>query len=119
MKHNGAMLAKGWILGTQFECLFTDGLYFKLGEHATKMAMLLKDAMMKAGIPFLTDSPTNQQFPILPNKLKALVEEKYIISDWSKPDADHTCVRFCTSWATKEEDVRTFIEDFQKMVASI
>lgn len=119
MKHNGAMLAKGWLLGTQFECLFTDGLYFQLGEHATKMAMLLKDAMTELGIKFLTNSPTNQQFPILPNKLKALVEEKYVISDWSKPDADHTCVRFCTSWATKEEDVKAFIEDFKQMVASL
>lgn len=119
MKHRGAMLAKGWLLGVQFEQLFMDGLYYELGKHAVKMALLLKDAMSEAGISFLTDSKTNQQFPILPNKLKALIEEKYCISDWSKPDENHTCVRFCTSWATKEENVQTFIEDFKTMYSSL
>ncbi|HCO28662.1 MAG TPA: threonine aldolase, partial [Lachnospiraceae bacterium] len=119
MKHRGAMLAKGWLLGVQFEQLFMDGLYYELGRHAVKMALLLKDAMSEAGISFLTDSKTNQQFPILPNKLKALIEEKYCISDWSKPDENHTCVRFCTSWATKEEDVQTFIKDFKTMYSSL
>ena len=119
MKHHGAMLAKGWLLGVQFEELFADGLYFELGRHADRMAMLLKKAMVKAGIEFLTDSPTNQQFPILPNKLKKKIEEKYVISDWSKPDDEHTCVRFCTSWATKEGDILRFIEDFKEMVDSL
>ena len=119
MKRSGSMLAKGWLLGVQFEQLFSDGLYFELGKHADRMAMLLKKGMAEAGISFLTDSPTNQQFPILPNKLKARIEEKYSISDWSKPDEDHTCVRFCTSWATKEEDVLLFLEDLKQMIASL
>lgn len=119
MKQHGAMLAKGWLLGVQFEELFTDGLYLRLGAHADNMAMLLKYALLEAGIPFLTDSPTNQQFPILPNDLKAMIEEKYEISDWSTPDETHTCVRFCTSWATKESDVLQFIEDFKQMMQSL
>lgn len=117
MKRSGSMLAKGWLLGVQFEQLFSNQLYFTLGKHANTMALLLKQGMMECGISFLYDSNTNQQFPILPNKLKHLIEERYSISDWSIIDEQHTCVRFCTSWATKEQDIQTFLCDLRNMIA--
>ena len=112
IKRNGAMLAKGRLLGIQFDTLFTDNLYLKIAEHADLMAMKIKEAFIRSGYTFLFDSVTNQQFPILSNdKLKEL-GEKYSYEVWEKVDHEHAAVRFCTSWATKEEDVDRLIEDF-------
>ena len=116
MKQRGAIMAKGWLLGMQFEELFKDDLYFKLGAHANNMAYLLKDIFKGAGFGFITDAPSNQLFPILPNWLVDKISQKYIISTWSKPDAEHTCVRFCTSWATQEKDIVAFEKDFNEML---
>ena len=116
MKQRGAIMAKGWLLGMQFEELFKEDLYFELGLHANNMAYLLKTIFEKAGFYFLGDTPSNQLFPILPNWLLEKISQKYIISVWSKPDSHHTCVRFCTSWATKEEDIISFEKDFNEML---
>lgn len=116
MKQRGAIMAKGWLLGMQFEELFKDDLYFKLGMHTNNMAYLLKDIFEKAGFGFIAEPHSNQLFPILPNWLVEKISQKYTASIWSRPDNDHTCVRFCTSWATKEEAIISFGKDFNDML---
>lgn len=111
IKRHGGMLAKGRLLGIQFDTLMTDGLYFRVSEHAVKLAMKLRAAFERAGFPLRYDSPTNQQFPTMPDELLDRLKEKYSFSVWGKPDAEHTTVRFCTSWATKEADVDELIAD--------
>lgn len=109
MKQHGALLAKGRLLGVQFDTLFTDNLYFKISEHAIQMAEVLKEGFIKKGYPLYIDSPTNQQFIILENKKLEELQKKVAFSFWEKYDENHTVVRFATSWATKEEDVRELI----------
>lgn len=115
MKQKGAMLAKGRILGIQFIGLLKNDLYFQLGDHANRMAMKLKRAFQDAGYQFLVDSPTNQQFPILPDEILKKLGENYSYSYQERIDEEHSAVRFCTSWATREEDVNQLIEDLQKI----
>ncbi|MST55189.1 aminotransferase class I/II-fold pyridoxal phosphate-dependent enzyme [Pyramidobacter sp. SM-530-WT-4B] len=110
-KQRGAMLAKGRLLGVQFETLFTDGLYLKISRHAVDMAMLIRDACRAEGWEFLVESPTNQQFPIVPVEALKKLGEKYAYSPWAKIDGRREAVRFCTSWATREEDVRALAAD--------
>lgn len=105
IKQNGGMLAKGRLLGIQFMTLFEDGLYFELSEHAVAQAMRIRDAFASKGYRFLVDSPTNQQFPILPNSEMDRLSADFKFSVWQKIDESHTAVRFCTSWATKAEAV--------------
>jgi len=116
MKQKGALLAKGRLLGLQFVELFRDNLYFDLAKYANQMAGLLRDEITKMGLKFLVDSPTNQLFPILPNRLITELEKKYLFHVWSKADADHSAIRLVTSWATKEEAVLAIIEDMAQSV---
>lgn len=109
VKQHGALLAKGRLLGIQFDTLFTDDLYLKISEHAICMAELLKEGLKKKGYVFHLDSPTNQQFVILENGKMEELKKKVSFSFWEKYDDTHTVVRFATSWATKEEDVRSLI----------
>ena len=105
VKKHGALLAKGRLLGVQFDTLFTDDLYFKISSHAIKMANELKAVFKEKGYKFFSDSPTNQHFIVLENsKLKEL-ESKVRFSLWEKYDENHTVVRFATSWATKKENI--------------
>lgn len=110
IKQKGALLAKGRLLGLQFAELFKDGLYFELARHANRMASLLKEAFKAKGYTFLTDSPTNQLFPILPNDVIDKLSEYYSFSVWKKMSKNTTCVRFVTSWATVETNVLEFID---------
>ncbi|MBE6765258.1 MAG: low specificity L-threonine aldolase [Ruminococcaceae bacterium] len=105
VKQHGALLAKGRLVGIQFDTLFTDDLYFKISRHAIDMAKLLKEAFEKKGYSFHLDSPTNQQFIILDNKKMAELSGKVTFSFWEKLDDERTVVRFATSWATREEDI--------------
>jgi len=113
VKQKGGMLAKGRLLGVQFLELFKDGLYFEISAHAIGMAMLLKNGLKELGYNFYVDSVTNQQFVILPNdKLKELSENYGF--EYQKPfDENSSVVRFCTSWATKEENVLKLLEDMK------
>lgn len=113
MKQRGGMLAKGRLHGVQFETLFENGLYGKISKHAVELALEIKAACQQAGCSFLVDSSTNQQFPIMPDKKLAELTKKYAFSIMQKPDAEHTVIRICTSWATKEERVRELIEDLK------
>ncbi len=105
LKQKGGMLAKGRLLGVQFETLLQDDLYFKLGAHANQMADKLRRGMVEKGYTFHIDSDANLLFLVFSNqKMKALAE--HVQFEWVCPmDDDHSCIRFVTSWATKEEDV--------------
>lgn len=105
------MLAKGRLLGIQFDTLFENNLYFNISNHAIDMAMKIKKAFSDKGYNFLYNSNTNQQFPILPNEVLSKLSEKYSFSFWEKVDENNSAVRFCTSWATKSEDVDELITD--------
>ena len=104
-KQNGALLAKGRLLGVQFDTLFTDGLYFRIAKHAIDMAERVKNIMRNAGIPFFLESPTNQQFVILDNDTIERLKKDVGFERWEIVDEDHTAVRFATSWSTTNEDL--------------
>lgn len=110
IKQHGALLAKGRLLGIQFDTLFTDNLYFEISKHAIDMAMKLKEEFQQKGYRFYIDSPTNQQFIILDNEKMEALSKKVAFNFWEKLDDEHTIVRFATSWATKEEDVDALIQ---------
>ena len=105
VKQQGGLLAKGWLLGLQFDTLFTDNLYGRISKHAIDMAELLKKEFQKKGYEFFIESPTNQQFIILENHRMERLREQVSFSFWEKYDENRTVVRFATSWATKKEDV--------------
>lgn len=111
MKQRGGMLAKGRLLGIQYETLLENGLYFEISHHAIEMAMKIRDAFTTKNITFLCESPTNQQFPILTEKQIGFLSQKYAFEYWTKVDEDRGAVRFCTSWATRKEDVDKLVED--------
>lgn len=115
LKQRGGMLAKGRLLGIQFETLFEDGLYQHLGEKAVRQAMELRRAFEEKGCPMLLDSPTNQQFPILTKAQLNTLGKKYAYSFWETVDGEHDAVRFCTSWATTDEAVKQLVEDIGKL----
>ena len=110
IKQRGGMLAKGRLLGVQFDTLFTDKLYFEISRHAVDLALELRAACEKKGWPLLYDSWTNQQFPVLPDEVYERLKEKFVLSFWEKTDAHHTAVRVCTSWATTRESVQALID---------
>lgn len=114
MKQRGGMLAKGRMLGIQFDTLMTNGLYLSISRHAVELAMKLKAAFIEAGFPLRYDSPTNQQYPTIPDALLKKLSEKYSFSVWEKPDETHTTVRFCTGWATRPEAVEELISDIKQ-----
>ena len=111
IKQRGGLLAKGRLLGIQFETLFEDGLYYELGRHANEAAAIIKEACVRKGLDFLCDSPTNQQFPILPNDMVEAFRSKYSFADMGAVGDDRRAVRFCTSWATRLEDAQTLAKD--------
>lgn len=117
IKQKGGLLAKGRLLGIQFLELFRDDLFFELAAHANSMADKLKDGISKAGYSFLTQSPSNQIFPILPDCLIEKLQEKYSFHIWSKVDADSSAIRLVTSWATEESAVISFIQDMKNAMA--
>lgn len=114
MKQNGGMLAKGWTLGLQFYTLFEGGLYFEITAQADKYAMQIRDAFEKKGIASYIDSPTNQQFVLLTDEQKSRLGQKHIF-EYQFPVGEKHCVRFCTSWSTRQEDVDTLKEDIMAL----
>ena len=106
IKQHGALLAKGRLLGIQFDALFTDDLYMKISRHAIDMSKQLKKLFVERGYRFYIDSPTNQQFIILENNEMNKLQKDVEFSFWEKYDEKHTVVRFATSWSTTEEDIQ-------------
>lgn len=105
VKRHGALLAKSRLLGVQFEALFTDGLYWRMGERAVKMAMRLRRGFTDHGYRLLIDSPTNQQFVILPNDVLDALRREVSFELWGPRGETETPVRFVTDWSTTQEDV--------------
>ena len=112
MKQRGAVLAKGRLLGLQFQALLEDGLYFDLARRANELAFRLRDGVAALGYPFPVASPSNQQFPVLPNEMVAKLQEMGYEFETDHPvDDSHTCIRLVTSWATPETAVEDFLRD--------
>ena len=105
MKQRGGMLAKGRLLGIQFDTLFTDDLYMKIARNAIDMAFQIRDIFVSNGYPLLFDSPTNQQYPIIPDDELAILGREFGYEYWTRVDETHSGVRFCGSWATTQENV--------------
>ena len=104
------MLAKGRLLGLQFIGLFENGLYEEVGRHAIRLADKLRKAIREIGISFYNENTTNQIFIILEDdKIKALSKE-FALGYTERVDENHSVMRICTSWATKEENVDKLIE---------
>ena len=107
IKQHGALLAKGRLLGVQFDALFSNNLYFDISKHAIEMAEKLIHILNEKGYRFFIKSPTNQQFVILDNKKMNELRKNVSFCFWKKYDEDHSVVRFATSWSTKEEDIES------------
>ena len=109
IKQQGGLLAKGRLLGVQFETLFEDGLYFQLARHSNVQAIKIKKAFTERGIKFLIDSPTNQQFPILTYEQNEKLSRNFSYELWKPLDDEKLAVRFCTSWATTDESIEKLV----------
>ena len=115
IKQNGGMLAKGWLLGLQFHALFKDGLYFDITRRAVAQAMRICDAFAAAGIPFVSVSPTNQQFVALTEQQIAKLGERYIFEYEGDLGNGLHSIRFCTSWNTTDEEVDQLVADIARL----
>ena len=110
----GGLLAKGWLLGIQFETLFKENLYFDLAVHANNTAQQLARGLKKAGCTFLIDSPTNQIFPVMADRVIESLSENFSFYTWAKPEENRSAIRLITSWATPETAVRDFLDAYVK-----
>ncbi len=115
IKQKGGMLAKGRLLGLQFLALLEDGLYMEISRHADRLARQLREAFREVGVTFLVENTTNQLFPVLPDRVLEEWKEKYSFAYQKRIDEEHSAVRVCTSWATRQEDVDLLIEDMKKV----
>lgn len=116
IKRQGGMLAKGWLLGLQFDILLDQ--YTELSQNAVAQALRIKQAFEQAGCRFYMESWTNQQFPILDNETMHRFDDKYAYTVWEAIDASHTAVRFCTSWATTDAQVDALLADIVRIFPS-
>lgn len=110
IKQHGALLAKGRLLGVQFEALFTNDLFGRIGRHAVELATRLRSAMVSRGYRIAVESPTNQQFFILPNEVVDRLSKEVSMEYWGPRGESESTVRFVTSWATTAQDVEQLIE---------
>ena len=115
IKQHGGMLAKGRLLGVQFDALFTDNLYFDISVHAIKMADQLRSCFDKLGVSYLVPGITNQIFPVLSDELLAELGKNFMFTEMERVDDTHRCVRFCTSWATKQENVDALCAELKRV----
>ncbi len=115
IKQHGGMLAKGRLLGVQFDALMTDGLYFSIAARANRLADQLRAVFCELGYPFLVPGVTNQLFPILPDKVLDQLAEGYVFCEQERIDESHRAVRFCTSWATTQEAVDALCADLRRI----
>lgn len=118
IKRHGALLAKGRVLGLQFDTLFTDDLYFRVSRHAIDMAQALRKVFAKHGLSLGIDSPTNQQFVILSKEQKQRLAEEIAFEIWEPLPDDHLLCRFVTCWATTEADITALDEALKRTLAA-
>ena len=109
IKQKGGMLAKGRLLGIQFETLLSENRYLSIAERAVLQAMRIRQALLDKGIPFYVDSPTNQLFPIFTDTQSGALSESFDFATWERLDESHAAYRICTSWATTDEAVEQLI----------
>ena len=114
IKQHGGMLAKGRLLGVQFETLFENNLYFDIAKHAMHMAEKIQSKLTELGAEFTVASPTNQLFVALPANVVEKLSKKYVFEPMGRKDETHVVIRICTSWATKEENVDMLLADFER-----
>lgn len=119
IKQRGGMLAKGWLLGAQFDALMENGLYFDIALHANLLADKIRQTLRQIGCPMMVDSPTNQLFPILPDKVLDQLGEQFTFSEMGRVDDGHRAVRFCTSWASREAEVDALCAQLQNFAEKI
>jgi len=117
IKRHGALLAKGRVLGLQFDTLFTDGLYFRVSRHAIDMAQALRRVFAKYGLSLGIDSPTNQQFVILSKEQKQRLAKEIAFEIWEPLPDDRLLCRFVTCWATTEADIAALDEKLARILA--
>ena len=117
IKQRGAMMAKGFVAGIQFEALFQDNLFFELAAHANEMAEKIATELKKCGYSFYVPPCTNQLFPVLPNDLIEKLSEQFLFSIQAKVDKEHSAIRFVTSWATTQKSVDSLREFFARYAA--
>ena len=110
IKQHGALLAKGRLLGVQFDTLFSNDLYKKIGKHAIDLAEKLKNILHEKNYRFYLESATNQQFIIIENTKMKELAKNVSFSFWEKYDENHTVIRFVTSWATTEKDLNELVK---------
>ena len=110
IKQQGALLAKGWMLGLQFDTLFTDGLYLKIARHAISEATRLREGLVAKGYKNYSTSPTNQIFLLLSPEELATIKQVTTFTEWDRLPDGNTIIRLATSWATRSEDVDELIE---------
>ena len=115
IKQHGGMLAKGRLLGVQFDALMEDNLYFKIAAHADAMADKIRACLAELNVPCMVPGITNQIFPILPDGILDELAKTICFTEMGRIDATHRCIRFCTSWATKEENVRVLIDELYRL----
>lgn len=116
IKQHGGMLAKGRLLGVQFKALFEDGLYFKLGEHAVAMANQIRATFDELGVQYLVPGTTNQLFPILSDEFLAKLEKNFTFVEQERVSPTHRAVRFCTSWATTQENTDALCAEIRRLM---
>ena len=117
LKQQGAMLAKGRLLGVQYCAALEDGLYMDLAHQALKAANQLSSALKELDIPFLIESPSNQIFPVLPNTIIEKLSQAVSFEHWSNVSDTHSCIRFVTAWHTTQEEVTALLSLLHQLLS--
>lgn len=118
IKQHGGMLAKGRLLGLQFEILMENDLYTTIATQAIALADQIRDCLASLHVPMLVENTTNQIFPILPNAVLETLSQKYVFCEQCSVDDTHRAVRICTSWATVKENVDALCQDLRQAMAA-
>ena len=116
IKQRGAMLAKGWTLGVQFEALFENNLYFEISRHANACAEKIRKTLAELGVSMLAQTTTNQLFPIMTDDVLSKLSESFTFTEMGRVDDTHRAVRFCTSWATKTDSVDRLCQKLTELI---
>lgn len=115
IKQRGGMLAKGWLLGAQFDALLENVLYFDICARANRQAECIRKTLNELGYPLLVEGTTNQVFPILPDAILDLLGKDFTFSETERIDESHRAVRFCTSWATAQENTDALCDALRRL----
>ena len=116
IKQHGGMLAKGRLLGVQFEALLEGDLYFEISRHADGLADKIRRCLQRNHVPMYVENETNQIFPILPDAVLAQLQKTYVFTEQCRVDDSHRAVRICTSWATGDENVDRLCRDLDALL---